>query len=93
MSYAAGNVYLAAGLHESGCALASHIDLEYKIGTKSKEEDGVWQYTFEHIATLQLGMKLNVGPNAEGPYFFLHARVGYEMADILEDTTVTDMAQ
>ena len=66
--YQAGNVYLAAGLHESGCALAAHIDLEYKIGTKSEEKEGVWDYTFEHIATLMLGMKLNVGPNAEGPY-------------------------
>jgi len=53
----------------------------------------VWDYTFEHIGTLQLGMKISVGPNEEGPYYFLHARVGYEMADITEDTTVTDMAQ
>ena len=92
-SYQAQNVYLAAGIHESGSALAAHIDLEYKIGTKSKEKEGVWDYTFEHIGTLMLGMKLTVGPNAEGPYYFLHARVGYEMADIQEDTTVTDMAQ
>ena len=92
-SYHAQDVYLAAQIHESGMALAAKIDLEYKIGTPSKEKDDVWDYTYEHIGTLQLGMKLNVGPNAEGPYFFLHARVGYEMADILEDTTVTDMAQ
>ena len=92
-SYHAQDVYLAAQIHESGLALAAKIDLEYKIGTKSTEKEGVWDYTFEHIATLQLGMKISVGPNEEGPYYFLHARVGYEMADITEDTTVTDMAQ
>ena len=92
-SYHAQDVYLAAQIHESGMALAAKIDLEYKIGTKSPEKEGVWDYTFEHIATLQLGMKISVGPNEEGPYYFLHARVGYEMADITEDTTVTDMAQ
>ena len=73
--------------------MAAHIDLDYKVGTKSPEEDDVWQYEYEHIGTLQLGMKISVGPNEEGPYYFLHARVGYEMADITEDTTVTDMAQ
>ena len=93
MVYSAGNVYLAAGLHESGCALAAHIDLDYKIATKSPAEDDVQMYEYEHIGTLQLGMKISVGPNEEGPYYFLHARVGYEMADITEDTTVTDMAQ
>ena len=73
--------------------MAAHIDLDYKVGTKSKEEDDVWQYEYEHIGTLQLGMKISVGPNAEGPYYFIHARVGYELPDIQQDTTITDMPQ
>ena len=86
---------MAAGLHDSDCALAAHIGLDYRIADKVKAapnpEQGVYEY--EHIGRLQLGMKISIGPNAQGPLYFIHARVGYDLPEIKEGTSVTNMAE
>ena len=84
---------MAAGLHESECALAAHIASDYRIATKSPIEENVLLFEYENIGRLQLGMKISIGPNAQGPLYFIHARVGYDLGDIKEDTSVTNMAE
>ena len=38
-------------------------------------------------------MKVKIGPNEEGPYYFLCAKVRYDLKMVKEDTKVWDMNQ
>ena len=89
--YSPADVYLAAGLHESDCALAAKLGLEYKISDKVKEDPNEFP-EYEPIAVLQLGMKIRIKANAQLLYV-IDVKVGYNYPQVTSDTNVQEMAE
>ena len=81
---------MAAGLHETQEALLAWLDLDYMIKDKKlADPDECNEYV--DIGRLQLGMKVRIGPNAEGPYYFIHFKIGYDLKQVKEGTKPWDM--
>ena len=85
-------IYLAPDLHETRDALLAYLEMDYCVKDKLiADPNEQWEYV--DIARLQLGMKVKIGPNEEGPYYFLCAKVRYDLKMVKEDTKVWDMNQ
>ena len=85
-------IYLAPDLHETQDALLAYLEMDYNVKDKLIADPNECN-EYVDIAQLQLGMKVRIGPNEEGPYYFVHAKVRYDLKMVKQDTKVWDMNQ
>ena len=85
-------IYLAPDLHETQDALLAYLEMDYNVKDMMIADPNECN-VYVDIAQLQLGMKVRIGPNEEGPYYFVHAKVRYDLKMVKQDTKIWNMNQ